>query len=313
LHLLRNQGLNLPADCRTLLKPPSYVELSNKCGGTYKQFGLENGIRCFLNYHVDLQLTELKVKVNVDGLPLFKSSSTQFWPILCAVNNYKPFLVTLFCGTSKPSSVTDFLSDFLLEFQQLQQTGFEYRGVVLPVSLYAFICDAPARSFLKCIKFHTGYFSCERCTIKGEWHNRIVFNGGAQNPAVVLRNDVEFMQCKYKDHQTSTSPLIGYGILCVSRFVLDYMHLVCMGVVRRILRFMKSEPKRTCISHRHQCEISENLISYREYIPSEFARRPRSLIELERWKATEYRQFLLYTGAVALKIVWFLMIHKSII
>ena len=38
-------------------------------------------------------------------------------------------------------------------------------------------------------------------------------------------------------------------------------------------------------------------------MPSEFARQPRSLIELAHWKAMEYRQFLLYTGPVVLRDV----------
>lgn len=47
-------------------------------------------------------------------------------------------------------------------------------------------------------------------------------------------------------------------------------------------------------------QISENLL-LKSYIPREFSRKCRSLTELERWKATEFRLFLLYIGIVALK------------
>ena len=48
---------------------------------------------------------------------------------------------------------------------------------------------------------------------------------------------------KYKDHQTGLSPLVEVGVSCVYGFPLDYMHLVCLEVVKRILMFYKQGPK----------------------------------------------------------------------
>lgn len=39
------------------------------------------------------------------------------------------------------------------------------------------------------------------------------------------------------------------------------------------------------------------------YIPGEFGRRPRSFVKLDRWKATEFRYFLLYIEIYVLKNV----------
>lgn len=47
--------------------------------------------------------------------------------------------------------------------------------------------------------------------------------------------------------------------------------------------------------------ISKLLIEMRISIPIEFARKPRELHFLSLWKATELRQFILYTGPIILK------------
>lgn len=47
-------------------------------------------------------------------------------------------------------------------------------------------------------------------------------------------------------------------------------------------------------------QLSGRLTELRAHIPVEFARKRRSLRELDRWKATEFRMFLLYIGPVVL-------------
>lgn len=58
------------------------------------------------------------LQINIDGLPLFKSSSTEFYPILglCSnLNNQSPFATACFCGTGKPLPVESLLKPFLDE------------------------------------------------------------------------------------------------------------------------------------------------------------------------------------------------------
>ena len=81
------------------------------------------------------------------------------------------------------------------------------------------------------------------------------------------------------------------------------MHMVCLGVTKRILHYLKNGPRKCILSSQQFAQISDHLTSLKGTMPSECARQPRSLDELPRWKATEFRQFLLYTGLVVLKNV----------
>jgi len=79
------------------------------------------------------------------------------------------------------------------------------------------------------------------------------------------------------------------------------MHLVCLGVVKKLILLWHIGPSSVKLSNRMKQIISEALISLRNTVPSEYHRRPRSLKDFRLWKATEFRQFLLYTGPVVLK------------
>lgn len=49
------------------------------------------------------------------------------------------------------------------------------------------------------------------------------------------------------------------------------------------------------------CNVSTRLLNLSAHVPIEFARRPRTLDDIPRWKATEFREFMLYTGQIVLK------------
>ena len=79
------------------------------------------------------------------------------------------------------------------------------------------------------------------------------------------------------------------------------MHLACLGVIKRLLLFWKEGPQQYQLSAAQLAVVSEKLKQYKGKMPSEFARQPRGLDEVKKWNATEYRQFLLYTGYLVLE------------
>jgi len=75
------------------------------------------------------------------------------------------------------------------------------------------------------------------------------------------------------------------------------MHLTCLGVVKKLIMLWLGNIKGSPISVRLQNqkvqEISGNLLFLKSSMTSDFSRFPRGLNEVPRWKATEFRLFLL--------------------
>jgi len=105
------------------------------------------------------------------------------------------------------------------------------------------------------------------------------------------------------EHHTGDSILEKLSIDMVSQFSLDYMHLICLGVMKRMLQLWLKGNKNIRLSVENINSVSLHLIQIRPCIPSEFSRKPRTLHDLDRWKAIEFRQFLLYTGIVIMKSI----------
>ena len=86
LALLRPRIPLLPKDGRTLLKTQRECTIEDIAGGNYHHFGCGEAIKLQLEKSEYLrEFDELSLQVNIDGVPLFKSTSHCFWPILALI------------------------------------------------------------------------------------------------------------------------------------------------------------------------------------------------------------------------------------
>ncbi|CAN7984903.1 unnamed protein product, partial [Ixodes hexagonus] len=141
------------------------------------------------------------------------------------------------------------------------------------------ICDAPAKAFILYIRGHTGYHSCTKCTVKGVyWKCRVCFPDMTKE----LRTNQSFRCKTQKQHHTGQSIPKVLPIDLVKDVPLDYMHLVCLGVTRKLLLLWTRGPKEVRLGNKVCNEMSERNRKLAQFVPCDFNRKPRSLSELER-------------------------------
>lgn len=303
LKILRDYGHNsLPNDIRTLMKTvrKASQHIEQMDNGFYVHFGLLNGLLRSLEIHFEECPDSIKLLINCDGMSLSKSSGSQFWPILVSIYTdirTEPFPVGIYHGFSKPKDANTYLSFFINEAIEILRNGILYNNKICKVSIAGIVCDAPARAFITCTKSHSGYFSCNKCTQEGEYIKSVIF----PELTFTLRTNKSFRSKEQEEHHTGVSLLEKLEIDMVNQIALDYMHLVCLGVMKRLLVFWVKGPKNIRLKMEYQNYICNALLAVRSSISFEFARLPRSLKELDKWKATEFRLFLLYIGPVILK------------
>lgn len=94
LKILISVGItNLPKDSRTLLKTPRFIQIEDQAGGKYWHNGLRKNLELIFG-KLKSNLS-IKLKFNIDGLPLFKSSAISFYPILVNIHGMKTSQIDL--------------------------------------------------------------------------------------------------------------------------------------------------------------------------------------------------------------------------
>jgi len=295
---------NIPIDSRTLLKTPQHINLREVYPGHYWHYGLSKRILNFLGNNFQYYENKnkiIEIVIHVDGLPLSHSSNSEVWPILGSIFNFNMvFIVGLYYGrTKKPENASIFLNDFIKEGQDLVENGVIFNKQKYECVIKMICADAPAKSFLLNTKGHTGYSSCTKCWDDGNYlERRICFSDKIQRK----RTDEEFILKIDEDYHKGPSALECIPKLgLVTNIPLDYQHLICLGVMKKMINLWFCDNLSVRLPFRKVQLISNILINIAPHIPKNFQRKPRSLIYFRQWKATEFRQFLLYTGPFVLK------------
>jgi hypothetical protein len=235
LPTLKEVDSSLPLIAETLLKTPNDICSSSLTGGDYIYTGVREGLNLVLaDKDVDIdQLSVLQMALNTDDIPLFHSSTYSLWPVLCYVTNvtcHQVFVIPIYGGKSKPTDL-DFLNGTIEELMKLLTAEVEIGGKNLQCIFKYCVCDAVAKAMIKCTKQFSGYYGCDRCIQKGKYIGRTTYPE-CESP---IRTDIHFRMQTYQEHHNDTSPFCLLPVDMIRIFPIDYIHQVCLGVMKRLL------------------------------------------------------------------------------
>lgn len=296
---------NLPADSRTLMKTPRHYnnQIISIDPGNYIHIGLASNFNRIISQYVAEIPSVIHFNVNIDGLPIAKSSGSQLWPILGDIIDIpsQPFIIGLYHGLSKPGSCDEFLRLFVEEYISLEQNPLIINKKTYLLRLNCIIADTPAKAFITNTKGHTAYYGCSKCICKGKYLEKVIF----PEMNAPLRTNESFRNRTNSEHHKSndTTVLESLDIDMIKQIPLDYMHLVLLGVTKKLVSMWVKGNIQVRLKKPLILKLDDKHLKLKEHVPLEFCRKPRSVLDVERWKATEFRLFLLYTGPIILKSV----------
>ncbi|KAJ8676604.1 hypothetical protein QAD02_012391 [Eretmocerus hayati] len=307
----------LPVCHKTLLKKNSerlfpvkkFNEGDESDDPEFLYIGIKNSLQMTVKPHLHA-LKVLKLQFNFDGLSPYKASPKELWigqgKIFTEDDSiiYDPFTIQVWWGEGKPKSPALFLQDFVKDLNELLKNGVVIDGELFQVEIHCFICDRPARAFIKVIISHSGFFCCERCYVAGSKPRNTSIYPSGDYPA---RTDEAFRLKVDAYHHHDTSPLIEIESLnMILHFVSEFMHLGPLGITKKLLQSWTTSDsgwKGVKLSKQDIDLISERMKHLSNLVPSEFQRSTRSLGIFPKWNATEYRFFQLYCAMFVLKSI----------
>ena len=149
MKVLQSHGkAELPADA--LLKTPTELKIVEIGKGKFWYNGIE---KCLTDICFSQQIPEkLSLIFNIDGMSPFNSSNLQFWPILFLIHELRdqiyPLVAAAYYGENKPP-LKEYFRNLINELNFLLRNGVIINNRKVMIGIRCFVCDTPARSFIK--------------------------------------------------------------------------------------------------------------------------------------------------------------------
>lgn len=291
--------------------------------------------RLFENGGILSDKNNLSFALNTDGVPIFKSSNIGLWPVYLLINELPMSMrkqrdFSVFYGawiSSRKPQMWSFLKPLYEELAHLESEGYEFTDdngdkFISKCVLLTCTCDLPARALVyNSIQFN-GKYSCWYCLEQGETckldtgGSCHVFPFNRDNPkneprtketvSQDIRSVFENIEYNSKDYlvRGHKGPFWFFYLKhfdVINSCVIDYMHGICLGIMKTLLSlwFDKSKRNKTYSIHEAKDKVNNLLLQVK---PTVFVTRvPRNLDTLCHWKSSEFRNFLLYWGAPVLR------------
>ena len=271
------------------------------------------------------QLHNISFTINTDGVNKYSSSRAgHLWPVYIMINELpkehrfkRKFLIPayIYCDKQDPNMLT-FLNPLIEKLNSLNDRGIHvpdsaHGDINVRCMLFVATADLPARADLMNMKRFNGKCACHLCKSEGKGYgpNNIHRCWPFQQN---LERRTHEDQLTYASKATQRKAVMGvkghsifakllYPFDLIRSFAIDWMHCVCLGVVKYIMRLQMSDGNRDKPFYlgAKKASISRQLLSIKP--PDIVGRLPRSVEDLKHWKATELKNWLLHYSVAVLR------------
>uniref|UniRef100_A0A182SQ90 Uncharacterized protein n=1 Tax=Anopheles maculatus TaxID=74869 RepID=A0A182SQ90_9DIPT len=124
-----------------------------------------------LTTNVQPRTSLFSLNILINGLPLYKGTRKQYWPILMSIHEMPEVPVLMvgnFYGESKPLNAEQYLRPLVDELNGLMQNGIAIAKKLIEVRVRAFITNSPARAFVRGVTVTNCNQVCEKCVTEGK-------------------------------------------------------------------------------------------------------------------------------------------------